>query len=65
MVAMYKPELPLDVLLWGDGFWCFRFEYSADFLRSGEYRLVKTDEPEWLEVTDFPNRRWIDPKTLH
>jgi hypothetical protein len=36
-----------DVLVWPDGFWCFRAENSAAFLRSSDYRELRCGTTEW------------------
>ncbi|QSI78627.1 hypothetical protein [Niveibacterium microcysteis] len=36
-----------DVLVWPDGFWCFRAENSAEFLRSNDFREVRCGTAEW------------------
>lgn len=56
MAEIYKLNYPLDLFLWSDGFWCFRREYSTDFLRASHYRVVRTDEPEWIDLAERPNR---------
>ena len=38
---------PDDILLWPDGFWCFREEYAPTFLREDNYRVVKRSSYEW------------------
>ena len=39
-----------DILLWPDGFWCFRSELSDDFLRDYQYRVVRYDSKQWHEL---------------
>ena len=36
-----------DSLVWPDGFWCFRAEYSVEFLRSDDFREVRCGTAEW------------------
>jgi len=38
---------PDDILVWPDGFWCFRNEYHPSFLRSTDYREVAHLSAEW------------------
>ena len=39
-----------DVLLWPDGFWCFRHEFRCEFLRDVDenYRVILDGSDEWL-----------------
>jgi hypothetical protein len=39
---------PDDILLWPDGFWCFREELDPRFLREDNYRVIPcgSDEAE-------------------
>jgi len=39
-----------DILLWRDGFWCFREELSPDFLRDDNYREIVFSSDEWLRI---------------
>jgi hypothetical protein len=48
-----EPTLhPNDILLWADGFWCFRIEYRPEFLRDDSYRVVSPDCAEWSSYAD-------------
>jgi len=38
---------PNDILVWLDGFWCFREEHSLDFLRDDGYRVILQHSKEW------------------
>lgn len=40
------------MLLWPDGFWCFREEHCEEFLREGNYRIVLHDSNEWRILND-------------
>ena len=37
-----------DILVWRDGFWCYRLELSPDLRRGGDYRVVARTALEWL-----------------
>jgi hypothetical protein len=39
-----------DILLWADGFWCFKEELNAKFLRDDSYRTVVCASDEWLAI---------------
>ena len=39
-----------DILLWQDGFWCFREELSPKFLRDDSYRNIVCGSDEWLRI---------------
>ena len=39
-----------DILLWPDGFWCFREEFSPHFLRSDDYRVIPHQSEEWSKL---------------
>ena len=41
---------PDDILLWPDGFWCFREELGPRFLRKDNYRVILcgSDEAEQM-----------------
>jgi hypothetical protein len=38
---------PEDIFLWPDGFWCFREEFCAEFLREDDYRVIPYKSDEW------------------
>ena len=38
---------PNDMLVWPDGFWCFREEHCDEFLRNDDYRIVAHNSEEW------------------
>ncbi len=38
---------PQDMMLWQDGFWCFREEHCEEFLRKDDYRIVAHSSDEW------------------
>ncbi len=44
----------IDILLWPDGFWCFREEYSKETLRDENYRVIPSNSPEWIVVSSKP-----------
>jgi hypothetical protein len=37
-----------DILLWRDGFWCFRIENRPEFLRGDNYCVILRHSEEWL-----------------
>ena len=41
---------PHDILVWPDGFWCFREEFSSKFLRDDNYRVIdpESQSDEWI-----------------
>jgi len=41
---------PDDILMWPDGFWCFREEFSSAFLRDYNYRLIRQNSEEWSSI---------------
>jgi len=42
---------PEDLLIWPDGFWCFREELRENMLRGGDYRVVLEGSEEWIKLT--------------
>ncbi|MBI3715386.1 MAG: hypothetical protein HY255_05280 [Betaproteobacteria bacterium] len=49
---------PDDIFLWPDGFWCFRAEFTPEFLRDDTYREIAylSDEWKWVEANGLPHR---------
>jgi hypothetical protein len=47
-VASGRNVNPKEILLWPDGFWCFREEFSQGFLRDGGYRAIPHGSDESL-----------------
>jgi hypothetical protein len=41
---------PDNILLWPDGFWCFRDELNQNFLRADNYRVILRQTDEWLRI---------------
>ena len=41
---------PDDMLLWADGFWCFREELRNDSMRDENYRVVVYQSDEWTKI---------------
>ena len=41
---------PDDILIWPDGFWCYREEFREDFLRGDNYRVVAHLSDEWQKI---------------
>ncbi len=42
---------PLNILLWSDGFWCFKEELCPHFLRDDDYREIVHGDAEWLHLS--------------
>lgn len=38
---------PDNILVWPDGFWCFREELSPDFMRDEDYKVVVHHSDQW------------------
>ncbi len=38
---------PDNILLWPDGFWCFRDELRPDFMRDENYKVVLHHSDQW------------------
>jgi len=51
----YPPSEAHHILLWADGFWCFKEELRADFLRGDNYREIVSHSDEWLEIISKSN----------
>jgi len=45
---------PDDILLWPDGFWCFRMDLREEFLRDDKYRVIVQQSDEWLATQETP-----------
>jgi hypothetical protein len=43
-----------DILLWPDGFWCFKPEYNEDMMRDYSYVLLVAGTPEWEATKALP-----------
>ena len=61
---------PDNILIWPDGFWCFREEFSSEFLRDNNYRVVEHSTDEWLRIlSKRPQSQRLSPtkpdKNLH
>ena len=41
---------PDNILMWPDGFWCFREEHDPKFLRGEDYRVITHHTDEWREI---------------
>ena len=39
-----------DILLWPDGFWCFRFELRDGINRDSQYRVVPYESDRWEQL---------------
>ena len=45
----------IDILVWPDGFWCFRKELKATMQRDDNYRVIYFDSEEWFVMA----RQWV------
>lgn len=41
---------PNDMMLWTDGFWCFREELGNCSMRDENYRVVMYQSDEWKKI---------------
>ncbi len=41
---------PDNILLWPDGFWCYRDELSPDFMRDEDYKVVLHHSDQWQKL---------------
>lgn len=51
---------PDNILLWPDGFWCFRKEHHPRFLRDDNYRVIEHFTDEWRALDArgaLPNKK--------
>ena len=56
MLITPEPSInPVDILVWPDGFWCFREELSLQFLRDDKYRVILCSSDEWLMLISERN----------
>jgi len=46
--------LEQDILLWPDGYWCYRFELCDGFTRDYPCRVVEYKSEKWLTLTQSP-----------
>ena len=46
-----------DILIWADGFWCFRDEFHPNFLRDYNYRVVLRRSGEWEALSNARTSR--------
>jgi hypothetical protein len=53
-VSFAPTENRHDLFLWKDDFWCFREEFSEQWLRAHDFRIVEYKSKEWLRVTAQP-----------
>jgi hypothetical protein len=54
LVIAEPPENPDDLLLWPDGFWCFREEFSEQWLRPHNFTVILRNSQDWLRITCQP-----------
>jgi hypothetical protein len=54
---------PDDILLWQDGFWCYRSELDRRFLRNNYYRAIprNSDEGRKIIAERSMRRLQLDP----
>jgi hypothetical protein len=45
-----------DILLWRDGFWCFRIENRPENLRDDNYCVILQHSEEWSSFVSDSNR---------
>ena len=45
---------PDNVLIWPDGFWCFREELIPEFGRDDKYRVILHNTAEWSRILSTP-----------
>lgn len=55
LVASDRSVSPDDLLLWPDGYWCFREEFCKEFLRDDNYREIAHHCDEWLSYVTKPH----------
>jgi len=48
---MDNPVFLDDIMIWPDGFWCFRKEFLDNIMRGSGYRIVLKDSEEWVKLT--------------
>jgi hypothetical protein len=41
---------PDNILLWPDGFWCYRNELHPNFLRDDNYQVIVQHSEEWVRI---------------
>lgn len=58
---------PDDILLWQDGFWCYRNELDRRFLRNNYYRAIprNSDEGHKIIAERSTRRLQLDPPRAH
>jgi len=45
-------ESPTDILLWQDGFWCFRAEFAPHIKPDFNYEVITAYSPRWLKLIE-------------
>jgi len=48
---MDNPYFPDDILVWPDGFWCFRKEFAENVMRGSDYRVIIEGSDEWVKIS--------------
>lgn len=41
----------MDILIWSDGYWCFRSEYDKQPRKDYAYHLIYINTREWLYIS--------------
>jgi len=47
---------PNDILIWSDGYWCFRSEYEKQARQDYSYHLIYVNTREWLYISATPSQ---------
>jgi hypothetical protein len=42
---------PMDILIWSDGYWCFRSDYANQPRQDYAYHLIYMSTREWLYIS--------------
>ena len=40
----------VDILVWPDGYWCYRVEFDSAVGRAFDYKVIRMGTPEWLAL---------------
>jgi hypothetical protein len=47
---------PMDILIWSDGYWCFRSDYPKQARQDYAYHLISLNTREWLYISATPSQ---------